>query len=1766
MPLVDLGPVKKKELIDLGPAPTPITEALKETEPDFLRMPPADFEPNVPSKLAISPGIEQKEKPIGVIESFKREGAIGALKRAPFSPYRGAEEAGYLQAQKRLKEGKYPYEPRYEMTPMGGYTMVRPRRSLEQDKAFVSQYEKRKEEEQRRGFTIPAHIAQGVAELPSWMAEIYATGGIATGFKKALPRIATRAAVATGLMPHRFNETYGKSRIDRPKEKPSVSMAKAYGSVYIENFSELTGEFLVKGAKRLLAPVWKKLPFGKKFITSLGKVAEELKVVKSTKDFLNRISTRAGYSGLLAEIGEERIATIMHSIAGTEDFGAGPDAKWDERLKAGILQDLQPRNIIIETAVLSVPGMARYVAGKAMAKPLAPKITPEPQQPSGEKRKAIREKGIEEYRAKVTEQKAQQLAKELEKSLNLSPEAALRVARKKLEIDAGKATEAKAIETAKTAAERVEKPPVPAVQPSKTEIAVTRFVDEISLKVPGLIVKEGDATGLTYTQVQSGPAKGMIQPTLHINKKQLKSRLNEVQERVRQENPNATDVEIQEAQNEWIDNAIKEELIHIEQQKDGTTSNIESKWEALPKKTKQRIRLLYDRTLFGDKGRIVSNEELYLEYDRIKRQIQSTGTFTEAILFGDEDAFVSGLRKAITEETAKTAAERGVEEPQPPTETRKPPEAPKIAQKPEISPVEGEVDYEKIAIDLGGRSHALPFLPKVIRTYAEQGIERGQFELEQLVDRMSESEGDLTTGKVFKTPESPEAERYFNEMDAAIQEELGITPAEPAVEGEVVVTEVTQEMKKLPKEERIELLESFRDEIVASLPEKGPGFALLAGGRINSMLIKAGKELGLSNEEVTKFLISVTPSGQPPSKPAPKIEPAVEPEAKTKAKVGKKKISAKDEFKVGDVVNTKGQSNMADPVTINAIQGNTLKFTDAKGVEYAGMARATVRRLIEGSSWERVSGEALKAPAVEPEAKPPAKEKEFEIEPGKFYTQAKIDEAITKGEMGEIEIEPVSETESSSFNKHIDYFQTRQLPETSQIRKIQKQMQVLNGKRLAGTITAKEANTKIRQLRKVLFETAEKEGIALRMTKGGKVSVAVRKAGTYVPVEFAKYKKFQDIYPRAQDVTRSIQQIDGALSVKEKKKMPGQAGMAEQHILWPTREIHMQKDRYIKEKAVQLKKILTVKKGSKKDTQINLVLEKIAKADRDKPIKDVLSAKTIKAMGVTPDVVNQAVALRKWYDESHDEQNIARRMRDQKEIPYHRNYSPQILRDATIWEQITMTGKTAEDVFGKKAPIPDYIRPNKPFNPREMARKAGIRYEDRIKSATELAGRYLSTAAKDIFNTSIIQNNKAFIQQLEAMGYEKPARYLADWTSQAYAGIMPSIDRALMLGETPKARKGMMKWNQVRNLAVFPLNVGWTLGTQIKSFAMTIGRYGSVNITRGFYQWLKPSVRRQAAEDYYSFIVKSAKQGKVTRQDAKNLIGEEVKIRRTKGEIARDLTTLFLEEMEKLLTGTSIRAAHLHGKKRGLTGEALKNYASDGGAKTQSMYNDEDKPLFLTNLTVKTVTPYQTYCYETMNTLREWAGRTGTPPDSKMYAIWSLVRYLAAMAVMNQIEASIRGRKWSWLRLVPMPFSELWLSPIYKHFTKEWLPGGSGLLSPVETASRLAKGIDDVLETGSWRKLRNELIKYGPGLFLVPAGVQWARLVDGIITYSQGGVYDRRGKLLFKMKDPQDLARAIFTGVWSTKGGQEYLEKRTGKKQEGKRKTRLEREKKMLRK
>ena len=60
-----------------------------------------------------------------------------------------------------------------------------------------------------------------------------------------------------------------------------------------------------------------------------------------------------------------------------------------------------------------------------------------------------------------------------------------------------------------------------------------------------------------------------------------------------------------------------------------------------------------------------------------------------------------------------------------------------------------------------------------------------------------------------------------------------------------------------------------------------------------------------------------------------------------------------EKFKVGDIINTQGRSNMEGKATIRKIEGYSLYFTDSKGTDYQGMAQSTVRNLIKGGVWKK---------------------------------------------------------------------------------------------------------------------------------------------------------------------------------------------------------------------------------------------------------------------------------------------------------------------------------------------------------------------------------------------------------------------------------------------------------------------------------------------------------------------------------------------------------------------------------------------------------------------------------------------------------------------------------------------------------------------------------------------------------------------------------------------------------------------------------------------
>lgn len=665
----------------------------------------------------------------------------------------------------------------------------------------------------------------------------------------------------------------------------------------------------------------------------------------------------------------------------------------------------------------------------------------------------------------------------------------------------------------------------------------------------------------------------------------------------------------------------------------------------------------------------------------------------------------------------------------------------------------------------------------------------------------------------------------------------------------------------------------------------------------------------------------------------------------------------------------------------------------------------------------------------------------------------------------------------------------------------------------------------------ITTRAGEKIPVAVRTTKGGNIVPSVRKSGSFVPESFAKAKlKDAQIGPAGgtKDITRFIQQIDKGVF----------GGQAQKNILWRTRDMMMQKINWTGNTTRQLKAVVgRIKAGSPEAKVANRVLEKITTIDANKPLIKLLNDPKIKNITKNSEVVRFARDTRRFLDNLLDSQNAARKLRGQSLIPKRKTYSPHQLQDTALWSEVLGLKKTPKDVIGVPQ-LPDYIKPNAPFNPRALAREGAMPEYLREMDLVKLLERYTSTAAKDIFNTSVVQNNKAFIQQLDTMGLKNAARGIENWTAEVFAGVKPQMDRALNL--PPVVERMMRGWRTHFISNIFPLNVSWNVFVQTSSSILTSMRYGAKNTLRGLVEYLvNPALRHRIDTTMYAPLVKGQKMGKITFQDVGGNVGTSVKISKGKLQTARDAGNIFTEVVERILTGMSARAAELHGKAKGIVGKALNQYASEGAAKTQSMYNLEDVPGILRSSSVKTTAPFQTFSFEMFNTMKEFARKGGVGPTTfKERAGW-IIRFIAGVYAVNTIGQTTIGRK-PWELSSFIPFYGSFFRPIEKAVKgDETRTDTRSLPSFVGIATETARAIRIAIQEGNYRPLRQTAIRYGMPL----GGLQIARVVDGVEAIANGYAVTERGHKKFDVITPQDKIRVFLMGTALPPKDKELMEK-----------------------
>lgn len=668
-----------------------------------------------------------------------------------------------------------------------------------------------------------------------------------------------------------------------------------------------------------------------------------------------------------------------------------------------------------------------------------------------------------------------------------------------------------------------------------------------------------------------------------------------------------------------------------------------------------------------------------------------------------------------------------------------------------------------------------------------------------------------------------------------------------------------------------------------------------------------------------------------------------------------------------------------------------------------------------------------------------------------------------------------------------------------------------------------------------------KKGLALT---GHKKRPAIRKSGFYATKEFSQgIKGYEDISKRSiqlADPTRGIQSIDQGHS----------DGIVSRNVLYPTRSTVLARNKWVvgeKQKLLKTIEDNSIDSGKKRRTLGDL-LNVLTTADvKEKGIENNQNIKLLLSSYKQPQrlqLIQAARDMRLLLDDLLSSQNKARSVRKQEPIAMREAYLPWI-RKTNIWNRLLGTTHDSSVKFMERPELPDFVRPEKKFNARELARWSMGNYP-KIRDGVRLLSDYIETAGADIFNTNIIQNNKIHSHVLKSRGLENAAEFIDTWTAESYAGVKPRFSKWAAETFHPNIRRALFAVRRNLARAVFPLNFTWNVFIQTSSAGLTSTRYGVGNSFKGLKAFTDPALKQAIQQNAYSYILKTSRAGSPHLQDVGASLSKLKKLDVSTFERVEDYLNFMTTAVEEAATRHAVASAYYHGQKLGLKGRALWEYASDGGAKTQSMYNFEDLPGLLRAKEVTAVAPFQTFAMEVFNTIRELnipglrklVGKTGAYETVSASSIggkallskrlMTLARWAAAVTVTNAVVDKAIGRKpWEISSFVPF------FGIIFGDFS---------FRGPIQNtyASEFKKGVRAALVYDNYAELRRWFLQYH-----TPAGVQLSRTIDGIEAVARGRMENVAGKKLFAIPHTTgEKIKAISMGPYRTEAGKKYVRER----------------------
>jgi len=229
-------------------------------------------------------------------------------------------------------------------------------------------------------------------------------------------------------------------------------------------------------------------------------------------------------------------------------------------------------------------------------------------------------------------------------------------------------------------------------------------------------------------------------------------------------------------------------------------------------------------------------------------------------------------------------------------------------------------------------------------------------------------------------------------------------------------------------------------------------------------------------------------------------------------------------------------------------------------------------------------------------------------------------------------------------------------------------------------------------------------------------------------------------------------------------------------------------------------------------------------------------------------------------------------------------------------------------------------------------------------------------------------------------GYPKFAGFLESYVKHALAGDINQIDAGMGMMAGGRTQRSMRFWQGTRNRAHLVGNLGFLLGTQGTSLALTFSRAGLWNTMQGLFL---------GANSDSANLVGYGPFEQVKRHDIIGAVQEATEVRdafsgargftREADKIMSTPSTI----LERFVSRTSVIALYKKARHMGMNHDDAMVWADMNGIETQSNYRREVRPNIQNSDVMKTLFAHQSFALTLKNHVASILGKKGIPLGRK---------------------------------------------------------------------------------------------------------------------------------------------------------------------------------------